>query len=171
MSDTFDINKLEVPLVASELTVLAKMVDEFQKLEGEIALHESQLKTLKGMFNQISQIDIPDFLVQFGLKEIKLIDDRKVKVKSDVSVTIKDYPAFILFLKQRHDDDIVKNSVEVLNPPRELIDQISEFELESHYEQKIHPATLKKYFRDFLEVGDTPPDCVSIYTYSKTSIK
>jgi prefoldin subunit 5 len=170
MSDVFD--KLEKTIITdSELTMLARMVDDYQKLESTIATHEEQLKNLKKEFNQISQKDIPDFLVQFGISEIKLVDGRKVSIKSDVSVTIKDYPEFIQFLKKRHDDDIVKNAVNVEDPPAELVEQIMGLDLQTTFEQKVHPMTLKKYFRDFMEVGETPPSCVSVYTYSKTKIK
>jgi len=155
----------------SELTHLSELVEKQLTYEDEIELLEEKLEAKKKQYNEVRQTEIPDFLKQFGISEIKLTNGKKVKIKEDVSVTIKNEKAFYKFLRERHDDAIIKNVLEMESPPTELMDELMERGFLFSYDEKIHGQTLKAYFRTFLEVGETPPDSVSIYTYSITKIK
>ena len=155
----------------SELSFLTKLVDKQLSAADEVDRLEEELKEAKKKYNHVRQEEIPDFLSQFGISEIKLADGRKVKVKPDVSVTIKDHKAFYDFLRKRHDDAIIKNMLEMESPPGELVDELMDRGYTFSYNEKIHGQTLKAYFRSFLEVGDKPPDSVNVFTYSITSIK
>ena len=155
----------------SELTRLAELVEKQLTYEGEIELLEEKLEAKKKQYNEVRQTEIPDFLKQFGISEIKLANGKKVKIKEDVSVTIKDPKAFYKFLRERHDDAIIKNVLEMESPPTELMDELMERGYLFSYDEKIHGQTLNAYFRTFLEVGETLPDSVSVYTYSITKIK
>jgi len=154
-----------------ELSQLTKLVDRQLTLAREVEELEEQLKAKKKEFNEVRQQEIPDFLEQFGISEIRLSDGRKVEVKDDVNVTIKDAKAFYAFLRKRHDDAIIKNVMELENPSEELMDELMEKGIMFSYQEKIHGQTLKAYFRKFLEVGETPPDSVNVYQYSVTRIK
>ena len=154
-----------------ELSHLSKLVKEQLKCEDEIEKLEEELKDKKKEYNQIRQNEIPDFLNQFGISEIKLANGKKVTIKNEVSVTIKDEEAFFKFLEKRHDDSIIKNMLEMEDPSDKLIKELIKRGFIFAYNKKIHGQTLKAYFRTFLEVGDTPPDSVSIFTYSVTKIK
>jgi len=155
----------------SELTHLSELVEKQLTYEDEIELLEEKLEAKKKQYNEVRQTEIPDFLKQFGISEIKLTNGKKLKIKEDVSVTIKNEKAFYKFLRERHDDAIIKNVLEMESPPTELMDELMERGFLFSYDEKIHGQTLKAYFRTFLEVGETPPDSVSIYTYSITKIK
>lgn len=155
----------------SELTQLAKFVDQQLKLEGEVEKIEEQLKEKKKEYNNVRQVVIPDFLKQFGISEIKLSDGRKVMIKEDVSVSIKDQKSFFAFLRKRHDDIIIKSVLEMENPSNKIMNKLMKSGYIFSFEEKIHGQTLKAYFRTFLEVGETPPDSVNVFTYSITKIK
>ena len=155
----------------SELSHLAELVDRQLAYEAKIDELELQLENKKKQYNQVRQNEIPDFLKQFGISEIKLANGKKVTVKDDVSVTIKNQKAFFDFLRERHDDAIIKNMLEMESPPNDLMDELMKRGYLFSYDEKIHGQTLKAYFRTFLEVGETPPDSVSVYTYSITKIK
>lgn len=155
----------------SELSRLQDLVTKQLTFDGEVKTLEQQLKDKKKELNEISMTQIPDFLSQFGLSEIRLKSGQKVRVKADVSVTVKDWKAFVEFLKKRKDDAIVKNLMTVEDPTDEMMDELIDKGIMFDYESKVHPQTLKAYFREFLELGESPPDSVGLYTYSKTYIK
>ncbi|MHA1302167.1 MAG: gp33 family protein [Candidatus Heimdallarchaeaceae archaeon] len=158
-------------ITQSELTHLSELVEKQLTYEDEIKNLEEELQAKKKQYNEVRQIEIPDFLKQFGISEIKLANGKKVTIKEDVSVTIKDAKAFYDFLRKRHDDAIIKNILEMESPPTELMDELMERGYLFSYNEKIHGQTLKAYFRTFLEVGEIPPDSVNVYTYSITKIK
>jgi hypothetical protein len=147
------------------------MVQRQLKLEEEVEELEQQLKDKKKEYNAVRQEEIPNFLTQFGLSEIKLSDGSKVEVKGDVAVTVKDQEAFFKFLADRHDDAIIKKVLSMDDPPETLIDDLIEKGYPISYEKKVHAQTLKAYFREFMELGETPPDSVNVFAYSYAKIK
>jgi len=172
MKQSTNKNFLEEKLIGkSELSDLQKMVEDQLALEESIGTLEEKLKRTKEVYNNVRMEQIPQFLNQFGLSEIKLADGKKITVKPDVSITIKDKEAFYKFLKKRHDDAIIKKIAELEDPTDELLEELMEKGIHFTYEQKIHGQTLKAYFRTFLEVGETPPDSVNVFTFSVTKIK
>jgi len=155
----------------SELTRLKKLVDRQIEIEMQIAALEEDLSSYKKDLKQVSQVDIPDLLGMYGLSEIKLDDGRKVIVKSDVSVTVKDGISFFQFLRERHDDSIIKSQTVLIDPESTLLEELAERGVGFDREDKIHAQTLKAYFREFMALGETPPESVNVYVYSKTTIK
>jgi hypothetical protein len=155
----------------SELSQLQSMVQRQLKLEDEVETLEEELKEKKKEYNTVRQEEIPNFLTQFGLSEIKLSDGSKVEVKGDVAVTIKDQEAFFKFLIERHDDAIIKKVLSMDDPPDELVDDLIEKGYPISYDKKIHAQTLKAYFRTFMELGETPPESVNVFAYSYAKIK
>lgn len=154
-----------------ELSYLSELVEKQLAAAAEVNQLEEDLKEAKKRYNHVRQEEIPNFLSQFGISEIKLADGRKVIVKQDVSVTIKDHKSFYDFLRTRHDDSIIKSTLEMETPPDELVDELMNRGYIFSCDEKIHGQTLKAYFREFLELGETPPDSVNVFTYSVTNIK
>lgn len=161
----------EETISKGELSRLSDLVDKQLHYERDVEIIEEELKKAKERYNAVRQQEIPDFLSQFGISEIRLADGRKVTVKPDVNVTVKDAKAFYAFLKERHDDAIIKSVLEMDNPSTELMDELMDRGYMYQYAEKIHGQTLKAYFRRFLEVGDTPPDSVNVFTFSVAKIK
>ena len=153
------------------LNGLQTLVVSYDQLKERIKSEESYLKELKEQFNSIAQHGIPDYLDEFGLSGITLSDKRKIKVEKDVSVSVKDQDAFFNFLRSRKDDAIIKDTITIENPESKTKTLLLENHIVYDSEKKVHSQTLKKYFRDLIELGDTPPECVSVYIYNKTKIK
>lgn len=163
---------LEESLITnSELSQLQDLVENLLSLDKEIELAEEKLSQMKKEKNQLSQQDIPNFLTQFGISEIRLSDGKKVIIKDDVSVTIKNPVEFFKFLKDRHDEAIIKKILTVEDYTDSLAEQLINQGVIFATDQNIHPQTLKKYFRDFLQFGEEPPDSVKLFPYSYTKIK
>jgi len=183
-------------LDAEAFRSLKEMIDSFKEYETEIGVLELQLKELKQGFNKLSGERIPEFLLMYGLTEIRIHTGEKIIVKEDISVSIDDahYQDFINFLRSRGDDDIVKLQVAFDKMESEKRSDLLTFLLENEYvyesKDNVHAQTLKKYFKDILGMSINDPevkeekiksgqvvkkeqliDFAKIFTYYKTTIK
>jgi hypothetical protein len=162
MTNNLDFLGSEEKNAPGDLSKLKSMIDSMQSLESEIDKLEESLKIKKEAFRKINQEDIPFFLRENGLSEIKLQDGKKVNVKENISVTIKDNNNFLSWLKNRNEDDISKYTVNFDRMESEDIKIINSFLTQNGYnykgENKVHPMTLKKYFRELLGIGKEPAE-------------
>lgn len=158
---------------AGDLKHLADMVTALQLNDVAIASLEADLKDLKAIKLKLESDKIPSYLEEFGLSEIRLSDGRKIVIGEGVSVTVKDEQAFYKFLKDRHDDDIIKAAITIKEPENAdaFLLELMGKGFDCEYAEKIHSATLKKYFRGLLEVGEEAPESVKLYIYKTTKIK
>lgn len=142
------------------LEKLGLLLKSYEETEAEIELMEAELKEKKKVFNELSQVHIPQLLLSHGLSRVKLANGREVKIGEDVSVKITDDAAFNNFLSARKEDDIVKLDVTFAKMAPEktkaLFDFLEANEYECDAERGVHPQTLKKYFRTLLGVGEEP---------------
>lgn len=177
------------------LAKLAELVTSYQQEEREIELAEERLKERKKRAQELGQVAIPQLLLKHGLSRIRLADGKEVTIKEDVSVTIKDDVGFAQFLTNRREDDIMKLTVAFDRMEPEAREKLVAFlDAEGYaYEggDKVHPQTMKKYFRELLGVGFSADErkrrvaaglCLrandpliesfgSVYTYHQTKVK
>lgn len=175
-----------------DLNKLKELVEALQAAEKRVMEATEKLAGEKRVYNQLSQEDIPTYLGQYGLSELKLSNGQKVLVTEDINVTIKDEDAFYTFLRERKEDDIIKISADFPTKMEEE-DRGKLFDFLCNYDckvrQGVHSQTLKKYFRELLgndvddedrKVGlelnkyvekETLEKFASIFTLKKTKIK
>lgn len=177
------------------LMKLEGLVEQYEWYQEQIDVLEAQLKEKKQFFNKVQQEEIPNLLNQHGLSEIKLKSGKKVIVKEEASVTVprKKEDEFYKFLESREEDDIVKlhfafNRMEH-EKVKELFTYLGERDFDYTAERKVHPQTLKKYFKELLGIGldkeeralgiklgtylrkQDVQDIANVFTYFKTTIK
>jgi hypothetical protein len=144
-------------VTSDALETLKELVVLYKKQEEMVDYYEQQTKDEKKRFNKTSQEDIPTLLLAHGLSEIKLDTGEKVKIKEDVSVTVKNNEAFFKFLKDRDEDDIIKLQLHFSRMDSEKISKLFAFLLEGEYDYEmkrdVHGQTKKKYFKELLGVG------------------
>lgn len=173
------------------LDVLSKLVTRFRKDQERVAKAESELKEAREAFNQVSQVDIPQFLLQFGVAGVPLSTGEMLRVDQKVSASVKDIDDFAEFLTARGDDDILKTTFALGKLPIEVVRKIQKllidnFDLSPDIARSVHSATLKKYVKELCGIGmENPeerlgeryiplqelPESVSVYTYFETTIK
>ncbi|NIU83366.1 MAG: hypothetical protein GWN64_07765 [Candidatus Thorarchaeota archaeon] len=145
-----------------DLQRLSDMVSSYTQADSEVSELEERLKEAKAVRTRLSQETIPEYLNQYGLSELKLTDGRKVIVKDDVSVTVKDKSLFHNFLKTRKEDSIIKFVVSFERMSPEKREKLFDFFLKEDYdcesEEKVHSSTQKKYFKELLGIGKEPEE-------------
>lgn len=177
------------------LSRLKEMVDAYKEQRTMIAEAEEKLKMMKESFNKLSQEQIPRHLLKYGISDIKLDTGEKVKIKTDINVTIEDEQDFFFykFLRERNEDDIVKSVFKFDRMSSEKLQALEEFiekgNYSYEYEKAVHWQTRKKYFKELTGYGLDPvdyqqkleqglivkredlPSFVSIYDLAKTEVK
>ena len=136
---------------------LQTKVDNYLVLENDIEVLEQKLKDKKKLFNKVSMEEIPNFLLQYNLSEIKLASGQKVIVKEDLSITIKNQELFFKFLKKRREQDIIKTQFAFDRMNDTDFNILFHFLTDNNYsydfKKDVHAQTKKKYFKELLGIG------------------
>lgn len=160
--------------VMQELSALVTATDEAQKRVDAI---EAKLKDEKQVLNDLRFNQLPTFLLTHGISEMKLTDGRKVTIKEDISVAVKDNIAFRKFLIERGEDDIIKVNYNVGRVGSANAQKIADFlfdnDIDYDVKEDIHHQTKKKYFKELIaDIGrDELPEWAVIYDIREAKIK
>lgn len=173
--------------IEDALERLQQLCNEWRAAKDGVAEAEEYLDEAKKRFNRVSQELIPELLMQHGLSEIKLADGAKVAITMEVSPSVKDMNTFVQFLEARGESAIVKTELSFGKLDQSIIKVIQRMLAENlalypDVKSGVHPMTLKKYIKELCGIGQKEPDdrcialqdlpeCVSAYTFYKTTIK
>ena len=159
MQETEFVNSLEEEKISTDVILknLQDLVDNYLTLKNDIELLEEELKNKKKSFNKIAMEEIPIYLAQYNLSEIKLATGQKVIVKEDISITIKDNEKFFTFLKNRNEQDLIKTQISFDRMDDAAFNSLFHFLMEYDYaydiKKDVHAQTRKKYFKELLGIG------------------
>lgn len=186
MDTSFLTNDAEKP-EALNMARLKELLAEYKQAQSEVELLESQLKEAKFRLNVVSQTEIPDFVLQSGLSELKTPWGERVQVKTEVSASVTDIEKLDAFATERGEDAIFKVTLEFGKLDDAVLKSLLRTIVETtglapKVNKTVHPMTLKKYVKDvagladdFYESADAVPvdqiPGISAYIYHKTAIK
>lgn len=141
----------------SSLKELKTLVDLYLEHQEKVKDLEEELKAEKKLFNQYNQIEIPEFLLQNGLSQIKLDTGEKIIIKENISVTINNNELFFDFLITRKESDIIKTDFTfdkmATTKLNELYNFLNQFNYDYASKKDVHGQTKKKYFKELLGIG------------------
>ena len=146
---------------------------------------EGYLAGLKKEEAKRSQEDIPNFLTQFGIDELKLENGYKVTIKQDIACSLPktDFAKrqkVLSFISNNGGGGMIKDTLTVVDPTQAVINSLNELGVLSEHKKDIHAASLKAFIRELLglkkntrakmTVVDLPTE-LNPYVYSQTIIK
>ena len=170
-------NKKESGIEELDLNTLEGMIESYDKYAKDVARAELLLKHCNTNFNRMALQTIPDFLLSNGITQLKLKDGRSVKIKEDISASVKDETKFREFLRKRGDEDIIKINYKFARMENEANVLLTDFLMDNDYDfeidESIHGQTKKKYFKELIgEIGkEKLPEWVTIYEIHKATVK
>lgn len=149
------------------------LVDSIGASIGDI---EEALKQRKKVLFNIRQIQIPEIMREFGLESITTLQGKKIEIKGDISVSVKNQERLFWYLRENDAGDLVKNQVivDVSNEGerQEILELLERTACSFEAKESVHASTLKKYVKDCLEKGQKiPEDIVSTFEYQFSKIK
>jgi hypothetical protein len=163
-----------------DLSKIAALADQQRTLEDRVKKGEEYLKQLKEELRNVQEVQLPDAMLQCGVREFKLENGLKISIKKFYQGKITDDHRDEAFgwLKQNGHDDIIKNIVNMQFGKGEDSKASAVLELlqANGYvavnEKSVHPMTLKAFIREMVESGaDLPLETFGVYIGNKAEIK
>lgn len=173
----FLMDKDDSGIEALDMNTLQGMIESYDTYMDDVERAEKYLKQCKENLNRMALDIIPEFMLSHGMVNMKLTDGREVKVKEDISATVKDDVAFRTWLKDRNEDDIIKtkyNFGKMKNSASSaLADYLANNDYDYDIDESIHAQTKKKYFKELIkELGQEElPEWVVIFNIRKATVK
>lgn len=160
-----------------ELTEVSALVSTILDVEGEVESLELALKERKEKLAQLKERELPDLMNQIGLSSFKTADGKKVSVKKDYKNTILNEEEAFRWLEETGNGALIKTEIK-LNFGKgereaclEAKKVLSDNNLSFNEKEGVNAMTLNAFTREQLEHGVQFPDCFSIFTVNKVTIK
>ena len=163
----------------SKLGRIAELANLMVALESEIALKEIELARLAERLNDLSSKQIPDMMLEIGLRDFRLTSGAKVVVAPFYSAKIpsdREQEAF-KWLDETNNSSIVKCEVHAtysrgeIAKAREILAKLMKLKLPFELSQSIHHSTLKAFVRERIENNKPlPRDLFGVFVGNKTTI-
>ena len=160
-----------------ELTEVSALVSTILDVEGEVESLELALKERKEKLAQLKERELPDLMNQIGLSSFKTADGIKVSVKKDYKNTILNEEEAFRWLEETGNGALIKTEIK-LNFGKgereaclEAKKVLSDNNLSFNEKEGVNTMTLNAFTREQLEHGVQFPDCFSIFTVNKVTIK
>jgi hypothetical protein len=160
-----------------KLSRLTELARKQLALQTQIENTELELAAMKDALKGVAEHNIPELMMEIGIKSFTLDNDMKVKIKPFFTGKIVDLEAYE-WLERNGYGDIVKISIQIDT-------RISDFEkvdtvrklltgagIEWNEEQGVHYQTLCKWIKDTIIAGNPiDRDLFNVHTGWKTTIK
>ena len=168
-----------------DLGALGQLCENLEEKDKHIKKLEENLAKEKEIYNYWSTDLVPDLMDKFKMTEIKLKSGRKITIKEDLSIRIKENfrSDFLSWMIKRGYQSLIKNKVEVQFPKegRQSARRFVTY-LKRYYagrdkcsfieKEDIHPQTLKAWAKDAQKSGTNLPDeFLNIYNYKIAKLK
>jgi hypothetical protein len=165
---------------SSDLSDIAKLVDQALVLKQEQERIESALKDVNADLRTVLEVKLPELMLRAGIRNFVTESGRKVEVKKFYSATITESnaEAAMRWLEEHGFGALIKNVVSVMfdreqnEAAVELLSSLRDQDYEVMNKQSVHAGTLKSWLREQLEAGkEVPMDLFSAFVGDKATIK
>jgi len=163
------------------LRQLTSLGEDLCILEDDIRKMEAMLNAKKNQAKQLSEVKIPDIMVDIGMSEFRLTSGYKLKVNPVLAVTLpKDrVDKAEEWLEDNGHAGMVKNVVEVYIPKTadasvrvRLSEYLDSMKLDYQEKKSIHYQTLNAWGRSMDSEGEViPEDIFNVYRSYATKIE
>lgn len=159
-SDDIDPAEMALPATLERVSILAA---EAKILESQIVEANIVLETLSGKLDKIVKVQLPDIMLELGMKEFKLVDGSTVSIVDSINASISEdnKPAAFKWLEDNKFDGIIKTKVASEFGKGEYDKALAaqkvlqESGVMATIDRSIHPATLKSFVKERLaEAGN-----------------
>tara|TARA_R100000306_G_scaffold58472_1_gene56970 strand:- start:293 stop:829 length:537 start_codon:yes stop_codon:yes gene_type:complete len=163
-----------------DLHGIAMLAAEQVKITKELADLENQLNTKKAELFQITEVALPESMLQLGLQSFTLDDGTKLAIKTFYRGSIpkgREIDAFA-WLDDHGHADLIKNEVKSTFGKGEddeaqfLMTILDKHNLDYENKKAVHPSTLKAFVREQIESGkELPLDLLGVHIGQRSEIR
>ncbi|UOF78075.1 hypothetical protein [Caudoviricetes sp.] len=163
-----------------KLEELSQLAERQLRLEQAIKEAEENLVSLKDNHKQLSEVLIPEAMMEVGMESFKLKDGTSISTVKFYSGSIKEENAEAAFqwLRETGNDSLIKREVKCQFGKGEdavankLVELLFTHKYSPTDKSSVHPMTLKSFIREQMEAGnpDFPAELFGAYVGNKTKI-
>lgn len=160
-----------------EISALANSLREY---EAAIKAAGDQLVLLNDKAKQLSEVLIPEAMMEVGMESFKLKDGTSVTISKFYSGSIKEEKADAAFawLRKTGNDSLIKREVKLSfgkgedQDAQTVVQALIDLGFTPLDKASVHPMTLKSFIREQMESGnaDFPAEVFGAYVGNKTKI-
>lgn len=162
----------------ADLSRLVALAGRMFEVGQELNKTEARLKELKEDYRKIAEGEIPDLMAELGVKEFTLENGAKIVVDRKITTHISqaNWEAARDWLVSHKCDSLIKTEVKAefdkghRAEADALIGSLKHHGTKHTFKQYVHPQTLSKFVRDWLEEGDELPECFTVYEVRQAKI-
>ena len=161
------------------LAAVADLVSQQMATEDEIAQLEAALKEASGLLRRISELDLPNAMMEHNLTGWTAADGSSVAIKDIVRASISkaNQAEAFAWLQANGYADLIKNQITVSFGRGEdatahtAFDAMAEQGFEPTQKRSVHSGTLSAQAKAWIADGvDFPADALGVYQGQKTQI-
>jgi hypothetical protein len=151
--------------------IMGGYVKEVKEIDKQAENLEEQLKELKAKRRQLTEFTIPDYMIENGFTDCRLLDDTKITIKPLYYARVIPDKSLLFYewLRNNGHGGLIKAHFEVLTRDPNVIPLLVEFckyinekggNVHIDYEvgEMIHWKTLEMWFKEMTEKGQSVPD-------------
>ena len=162
------------------LRTIAEIARAVRQKEEELQNLELLAKKAKAELLKLTDEDLPNLIMELGVRDFTLDDGTKVEIKSTYGAHIKvdNRDEAFAWLKKAGHDDIIKNVTSCQfgrGEDNQAIDFVKLAESQGFpvtQKRDVHPSTLKAFVRERVEAGDDfPMDLFGAFIGQRATIK
>lgn len=163
-----------------KLEEISQLAKSLQDQDTAIATLEEQLEKMKEKAKHLSEVLIPEAMMEVGMESFKLKDGTSVTISKFYSGSIKEEFADRAFawLRSTGNDSLIKREVKLAFGKGEdaaankVLDILEQNGYSPTDKSSVHPMTLKSFIREQMESGnpDFPAEVFGAYVGNKTKI-
>jgi hypothetical protein len=169
------------PIHNSQLEGISNLAREQIDLQGKVEFAESELKDLKKLHKQVSQVDLPEALMSVGMTSFKMDSGEEISIKDQLRMSIakKNKGECIQWLVDNGYSTIIKNTVTISFDmgDEDGVDNLLDLLHTNKYlhpvvDEAVNTATVKAIAKERMEDGlEFPMEIFGGFTYRESKIK
>lgn len=164
---------------ATDMVRIQEAIALLRQLQGEAEMKKLELDRVLGQIARVSEVEIPAIFDELGIQDMRLIDGRRVTIKSDFrpSISEDNREEVFLWMRTHNHAELIKNELKVVFGKGEdsqaavLLERLALEGLAVDFKTFVHPATLAAFVREQTAKGEAIPDGINQNPYRKTIIK
>lgn len=170
----------EIKADDNSLMTISNLAMRQLSLAGQIEDAEERLKELNAQFKQISEMDLPNAMLELGMRSFKLEDGASISVEKfyGASIKVENRPLAYAWLEENGHGPLIKTDVvipfgkgtEARADAKELMEDLKSEGFDVALEESVHHSTLKAFAKEQLEAGTPLPDLFTVFVGEKAKI-
>ncbi len=164
----------------TSVNAIAQLAIKQLSLQSAVEQKQAELKQLEAELKQVSEIDLPNAMLENGMRSFKLADGSSISVEKfyGASIKVEDRPDAFKWLEDNGHGALIKTDVRVKfgkglqerTEARQFVAELEEDGFTADLDESVHHSTLKAWAKEQIEMGTELPPIFTVFVGEKAKI-